>query len=220
MERGCSAGSRSTPTVVRWVLRVGMVGPTNLPDVTDEMDLPHRTFIAVPPAERPRRHRQAARVVVRAEGRVLLSNDTDPGLPGSNWWVTPGGGVDPGETFVQAAVRELWEETGLRVGPDRLVGPVARRRVGHGYSDQVLIQTEQFFIVDLPQRFMIDTSGYTAEERQTLQATDWFSASELGGLTVWPAQLASLLAWRAGMGAVDWGDVEESTVPLLAEQWP
>jgi 8-oxo-dGTP pyrophosphatase MutT (NUDIX family) len=184
------------------------------------MDLPHRSCIAGPPSERPRRHRQGARVVVRAEDRVLLTNDTDPGLPDSNWWVTPGGGVDPGETFVQAAVRELREETGLLIGADQLVGPVARRRVGHGYSDQVLIQTEQFFIVDLPEPFAVDTSGYTPEERQTLQATGWFTLSELGDLTVWPAQLASLVVWRAGMRIVDWGDVEESTVPLLAEQRP
>ena len=57
-------------------------------------------------------------VAVRdADGRLLLAKHSAGGV-----WVLPGGAVDPEERPADAAVREVWEETGLRVVPDRIVG--------------------------------------------------------------------------------------------------
>jgi 8-oxo-dGTP diphosphatase len=53
-------------------------------------------------------------VVVR-EGRVLLARRGKEPLFGR--WVVPGGTVELGETLEQALVREMEEETGLRVEP-------------------------------------------------------------------------------------------------------
>jgi 8-oxo-dGTP pyrophosphatase MutT (NUDIX family) len=50
-------------------------------------------------------------VVLDESGRVLLVHEAKPGLEGL--WNTPGGGDEPGETPIQAAKRELYEETGL-----------------------------------------------------------------------------------------------------------
>jgi len=45
--------------------------------------------------------------------RILLFLTIAPDTSGIARWLTPGGGVDPGETQHEAAVRELEEETGL-----------------------------------------------------------------------------------------------------------
>jgi 8-oxo-dGTP pyrophosphatase MutT (NUDIX family) len=47
------------------------------------------------------------------DGRILLFLTIAPDTSGVARWLTPGGGVDPGETHHEAAVRELEEETGL-----------------------------------------------------------------------------------------------------------
>ncbi len=171
-------------------------------------------MISVPPPQRPLRKRRAARVVVRAQGRVLLMADSDPGLPGSGWWVTPGGGLDVGETSLAAAVRELAEETGLQAAAEDFIGPIARRVVRHGYTDQLLVQQEDFFAIDLPATFEPQTSGFTEQERVTLSGSGWFTAEELAGLVVWPAELGRLMQLTDPVGPIDLGEVEESTVPV------
>lgn len=46
----------------------------------------------------------------------------------------PGGRLDPGETAVEAALREAHEELGLRPDDVRVVGPSDRYRTGSGYD--------------------------------------------------------------------------------------
>ncbi len=43
-------------------------------------------------------------------------------------WGAPAGGRDPGETVLECAVRETWEETGLRIDP-ALLTPCGYERV-------------------------------------------------------------------------------------------
>lgn len=63
-------------------------------------------------------------IVHDAEGRLLVIRRGRP--PGEGRWSLPGGRVEPGESDAQAVVRELAEETGLRVEPGRLAGSVER----------------------------------------------------------------------------------------------
>lgn len=185
-----------------------------------------RTFVPVPPSQRPRRTRRTARIlVIDDRDRLLLFRDTDPGLPGSRWWITPGGGIDPGETDIEAAVREIKEETGLRVTPDALVGPVLRRMVVHGYTD-VVIEQEDVFYACWVSAFEVSDAGHTEEERLTMTAHRWWSRGDLAATDeeIWPAVVLEVWAEAdvrrqvAASGEpapppLDGGLVEESTVP-------
>ena len=61
-------------------------------------------------------------VVHDAAGRLLLIRRGHD--PGAGLWSVPGGRVEDGESEAQAVVREVAEETGLTVRPDRVVGRV------------------------------------------------------------------------------------------------
>lgn len=177
------------------------------------------------PAGRPWHSRRAARVLVVCAGQrepeVLLVQDSDPGVPGLRWWVTPGGGIDAGESPAEAALREVHEETGHRADPADLRGPVAHRVVRHGYSDRVLEQEEWFFLLPAP-RFRIRTDGHTASERQKLGEARWWPLGGLAGTEewIWPADLLAMVAaidspqrWPVELGLV----TDESTVPV--DRW-
>lgn len=176
-----------------------------------------RTYQPVPPADRPRKVRSTVRVILLDPAdRTLLFEDSDPGVPGATWWMTPGGGVDPGETEVQTAIREVAEETGCVLAPEDLVGPVGHRYVVHGYSDQVVEQDEVFYLARTA-AFAVDVSAHTEDEQLTILQHRWWTAAELRATTadIWPDALVRLweLAERGGPMPLELGHHEESTVP-------
>lgn len=63
-------------------------------------------------------------LVLDPAGRLLLLECADPGAPETpRWWELPGGGVEAGEDAVEAGIREVLEETGVRVSRSN-VGPL------------------------------------------------------------------------------------------------
>lgn len=178
-------------------------------------------FVVPAPEDRPRYARRAVRVLVLDEDdRMLLFQDSDLGLdPVRHWWMTPGGGVDPGESDLEAGVRELWEETGLVVTGADLVGPLLTRTVVHGYSDKVVDQVEVFYVVRVP-AFEVDTAEHTEEEQLTVADIRWWTLADLATTAedVWPRDVLAVLElvahperWRDGPVAAP--AVEESSVP-------
>lgn len=138
--------------------------------------------------------RAAARVLlVDPDGAVLLLRGCDPAEPErGTWWLTPGGGVDPGETSVIAARREVREETGFEVDD---LGPVVfRRTVQFDFEGVNYVQREEFFGVRCP-RFVVDEAGWTDVERRSVLGHRWWTHAELTATTdtLYPVELPRIL---------------------------
>jgi 8-oxo-dGTP pyrophosphatase MutT (NUDIX family) len=124
--------------------------------------------------------RPAARVIcVDGSGRVLLMHWRDP-VGGQSLWEPPGGGIDPGETPLDAARRELTEETGLpgEAVLDRWI-PVRREFhwLGVHYA-----KTERFYLARFEGTPEVGAESFTAEEDVTHLGSGWFSPAEMADL--------------------------------------
>jgi 8-oxo-dGTP pyrophosphatase MutT (NUDIX family) len=80
-----------------------------------------------------------AGIVLDGQGRVLLQRRSDSGE-----WGLPGGMVDPGESPARTVVREVHEETGLVVRPERLAGVIGPHHVVYPNSDVVEVTSSAF----------------------------------------------------------------------------
>lgn len=139
-----------------------------------------------------RAKRPAARILlVDGDGRVLLFRfDPDDRPP---FWCTPGGALDPGESYAEAARRELLEETGIDADP----GPeVARRQVAFTTIEGVEVDADERYFLVRVQEAAIDTARHTALEQRVMTRWRWFTPQELAAHDepYFPEDLADILA--------------------------
>ena len=146
--------------------------------------------------ETMRRRRSSRLLVIDRNDRILLFKfvfQHGP-LAGRNYWATPGGGLEPGETFGDAARRELFEETGiLRDAVGRYVAE--REFVLQLHDGEYVIAEERFFLIRVADQ-SLSRVHWTPIEIEVMTDSRWWSVEELTTTseTVFPETLITILA--------------------------
>lgn len=140
-------------------------------------------------------HRRAARVVVvDPDGHVLMIQGFDPHRPEDAYWYTIGGGVEHGESDREAAVREVWEETGASISTEDLLGPVHHDRGSFSFEGRTIHQ-EQVFYGWVTDRFEADPAGFEELEHRSTIQLGWIdpASTRSRGEAVYPVLLERLV---------------------------
>lgn len=180
---------RAGPAAIRIVVRMTSAAQTDGPGTTSLGD----DWVPGPDGVR---ERSAARVIlVNDAGRALVMRGHDVNQPERSWWFTVGGGIDPGETPEQAALRETREEAGITLAPEDLVGPVLTRTGIFDFFAETCRQYEVFYLVRVQDALEVNADGWTDAERELLDEMAWLTAAELRAqpLEVFPPELPDVV---------------------------
>jgi 8-oxo-(d)GTP phosphatase len=153
------------------------------------------------------------RAIERDAARVLLLDPSDRTLlvahrprDGRTVWTAPGGGLDPGESHLDAARRELHEEIGI--APE--IGPwIWSREATFQFRGVWLHQTERWFLARIDDRTPVDPATVPLPDLAT-SGVRWWTLDALRTIdpmaeheTVAPRALADHLARLLVTGAPD-----------------
>jgi ADP-ribose pyrophosphatase YjhB (NUDIX family) len=138
--------------------------------------------------------------ILRWQGRVLLCRQEKPDR---QYWLLPGGGVDEGETLMEALRRELREELAIEAdaqfeGPVAIVDSIAPKSLV--YRKHVV---HIIFATDLSHRSLDDVETRDA----AVKGARLFSRDELDEVVVHPPIKRFLARWQPGDPAVYLGSL-------------
>lgn len=149
----------------------------------------------------------------RRSSRIILMNDDnriwmlridDSARPR---WILPGGGVEAGEEWINAAARELWEECGIE---NVEIGPmVATRERVHNSKGKSYYSQERHFLVHAGSLEPQNTN-MTEHERNHYSRGQWLSADEIrqSNEVVYPLGIADLI-----------DEIAAGRVPEIPREW-
>lgn len=127
--------------------------------------------------------RNAARIILLdGNNKILLFQIEDntvysPNEPVLNaFWVTPGGGLKENESFEEAAIRELWEETGIE--KVEISSCVWTRNKEINWKGEMILSHERFFVVRI-KNVGIFLDNLTENEKEVYRSHKWWSIDEL-----------------------------------------
>lgn len=152
-------------------------------------------------------------ITARVEPGMILTRRTDTLARHPGQIAFPGGRLDPGESAVEAALREAHEEIALPRDRATLVGPVDRYRTITGFDvtpvvaiippdlDLVPSEGEVAEIFEVPLAFVLDRANQIAEEHELNGSQRRYFVIEWQGYRIWGATAAIIvnlsrrLAW-------------------------
>lgn len=108
----------------------------------------------------------ATAVVMREDVRILMLQHY-----GETAWRLPAGFSNLGENVAQTAVREVWEETGLHIKPDRILAVYASPKLNVTYpnGDQIRIVSTAFLATSANSTMTLDAKEVNAAQWMTAQ---------------------------------------------------
>jgi 8-oxo-dGTP pyrophosphatase MutT (NUDIX family) len=132
-------------------------------------------------------------IKIRPSARVVLLDDADrllmlrihdssatrgPNPITADLWLLVGGGVQAGETYEQAAYREVFEETGIR---EVSIGPCVwtQDKLVSNPNGELEMVVGRFFVGRVAAGNPVSFSGHEPLEASTIVGYRWFSHAEI-----------------------------------------
>jgi ADP-ribose pyrophosphatase YjhB (NUDIX family) len=142
------------------------------------------------------RRPSARLLILDRDDRVLLFRFSfaDGPLAGVTYWATPGGGLEGGESYEDAAIREMREETGVVIG-DAGRHVAERECVVPMPDGESVISVERYFVIRVADA-SLSRAGWTEHETKVMTDHRWWSLDELERTLeqVWPRYVPAIVA--------------------------